>query len=190
MKRWNTYLIILLAYFFVCNTSFGQVRADYDKEVDFKKYETYMFRGWEKNSDQQLTEFDKERIIDAFKNELVARGFKRDTENPDVGITLYIVVDERTSRTAYTNYNGGYGYGRSWGWGPGAVGGTSTTTYSERDYRVGTIVIDFYDEETKELVFQGVLQTEVQEKAKKREKTIPKNIARLMGKYPVKKMKK
>ena len=51
-------------------------------------------------------------------------------------------------------------------------------------------MIDFYDEETKGLVFQGVLQTEVQEKAKKREKTIPKNIAKLMTKYPVKKLKK
>ncbi|MCK5207754.1 MAG: DUF4136 domain-containing protein, partial [Cyclobacteriaceae bacterium] len=93
-------------------------------------------------------------------------------------------VDERTSKTAYTNYTGGFGYGRSWGWGPGM--GTSTTTYSERDYRVGTIVIDFYDEETKKLVFQATMQTEVKEKAKKREKSIPKNVAKLMKKYPVK----
>ena len=64
--------------------------------------------------------------------------------------------------------------------------GSATTTYNERDYREGTIVIDFYDEETKLLVFQGTLQSEVQEKAKKREKTIPKNIANLMKKYPVK----
>lgn len=188
MKKWNKFVILLLAYFLNPATMFGQVRADYDKDVDFEKYKTYVFQGWEKNSNQQISEFDQERIIDAFKTELTARGLSRDTEDPDVGITLYIVVDERTSRTAYTNYNGGFGYGRSWGWGPGM--GTSTTTYSERDYRVGTIVIDFYDEQTKKLVFQGVLQTEVQEKAKKREKTIPKNIARLMGKYPVKKTKK
>ena len=68
----------------------------------------------------------------------------------------------------------------------GAGMGSATTTYSERDYREGTIVIDFYDEQTKGLIFQGTLQTEVKEKAKKREKTIPKNIAKLMKKYPVK----
>ena len=67
--------------------------------------------------------------------------------------------------------------------------GSSTSTYSERDYREGTIVIDFYDEETNQLVFQGTLQTEVQEKAKKREKSITKNVAKLMKKYPVKPLK-
>ena len=87
-------------------------------------------------------------------------------------------------------YTMGWSYGsyeRACGWGSGTV--KSTTNYSERDNRVGTIVIDFYDEVPKRLVFQGLLKTEVQEKAKKREKMIPKNIARLMGKYPVKKKK-
>lgn len=176
--------ISLVLSFILFSIAHAQVRSDYDKNTDFAKYKTYTFKGWEKDSDQQLNDFDKERITDAFKSELVARGLTPSESDPDVGITLYVVVAERTSRSAYTNYNGGMGYGRSWGWGAGM--GSSTTTYSERDYRVGTIVIDFYDEGTKGLVFQGTLQTEVQEKAKKREKTIPKNIAKLMTKYPVK----
>ncbi|MCK5278527.1 MAG: DUF4136 domain-containing protein [Cyclobacteriaceae bacterium] len=173
-------LVFLLSIY----CSYGQVRSDYDKSNDFNKYKTYTFKGWEKDSDQQLNDFDQQRITDAFKHELEIRGFTHEDSNPDVGITLFVVVDERTSKTAYTNYTGGFGYGRSWGWGPGM--GTSTTTYSERDYRVGTIVIDFYDEETKKLVFQATMQTEVKEKAKKREKSIPKNVAKLMKKYPVK----
>jgi hypothetical protein len=48
------------------------------------------------------------------------------------------------------------------------------------------MVIDFYDEQSKKLVFQGTLQTEVNEKAKKREKSIPKNVAKLMKKYTMK----
>ena len=187
VKSFSIFFLLVFAF----GTNEAQVRVDYDKSVDFTTYKSYRFRGWEKDSDQILNDFDKERIINAFKSELEARGFTSDEENADVGITLFVVVAARTSRTAYTNYNRGYGYGgygRSWGYGSGM--GTSTTTYSERDYREGTIVIDFYDEETKGLVFQGVLQTEVQEKAKKREKTIPKNIAKLMTKYPVKKLKK
>ncbi len=179
--------INVLVFFISIYCSYGQVMSDFDKTADFTKYKTYEFKGWEKNSNEMLNEFDKTRITDAFKSELVSRGLIHDENNPDVAITLFVVIAERTSTTAYTNYNGGFGYGRSWGWGAGM--GSATTTYSERDYKMGTIVIDFYDEETKKLVFQGTLQTEVNEKAKKREKSIPKNVAKLMKKYPVKTVK-
>jgi hypothetical protein len=169
------------------NIIFAQVKSDYDKTVDFSKYKTYTFKGWAENSDQILNDFDKKRILESFRDELTARGMSKDDSNPDVGITLYIVVQQKTSTTAYTNYNGGMGYGMGrWGWGAGYGMGSSTTTYSENDYLEGTIVIDFYDESSKNLVWQGVLTKEVTENPQKREKTIPKNVKKLMKAYPVK----
>jgi len=171
----------------------AQVKADYDGEADFTKYKTYIFQGWAENSDKVLNDLDKKRILDAFANELTIRGMTYDESNPDVGITLYIVIENKTSKTAYTNYNGGMGYGmgRYGGWGYGGMGmGSATTTYSENDYQQGTVVIDFYDESTKKLVFQGILTKEVTAKPNKREKTIPKNVGKLMYKYPVKPIKK
>ena len=91
----------------------AQVKSDYDKTVDFSKFKTYTFKGWEKNSDQILNEFDKKRFTDSFSSELSSRGLKMDDSNPDVEITLYVVLDDKTSTTAYTNYNGGMGYGRA-----------------------------------------------------------------------------
>ena len=171
---------------------FAQVKSDYDKEADFTKFKTYKFLGWEENSDQILNDFDKKRLLESFQKELTARGMTKDESNPDVGITLFIVVQQKTSTTAYTNYNGGmgYGYGRWGGWGAGYGMGSSTTTYSEDDYLEGTIVIDFYDESTKKLVWQGILTKEVVENPKKREKTIPKAVNKLMYQYPVKPSKK
>ena len=58
---------------------------------------------------------------------------------------------DKTSTTAYTNYTGGMGYGRGMGWGMGM--GSASTSYSEEDYKEGTIVIDFYDEQSKKLIF-------------------------------------
>lgn len=170
------------------NIIFAQVKSDYDKEADFTTYKTYKFIGWEKNSDQILNDFDKKRILESFQKELTARGMTKDDSNPDVGITLFIVVEQKTSTTAYTNYNGGmgYGYGRWGGWRAGYGMGSSTTTYSEDDYLEGTIVIDFYDESNKKLVWQGILKKEVVENPKKREKTIPKAVNKLMYQYPVK----
>jgi len=175
------------------NLLFAQVKSDYDKEADFTKFKTYTFRGWEKNSDQILNDIDKKRILDAFQHELTIRGMTADNTNPDVGITLFIIVENKTSKTAYTNYNGGMGYGmgRYGGWGYGGMGmGSSTTTISENDYQEGTIVIDFFDESTKNLVWQGILTKEITAKPNKREKTIPKNVAKLMYKYPIKPIKK
>ncbi len=170
---------------------FAQVKSDYDKETDFTKYKTYKFLGWVENSDQILSEFDKKRLLESFQKELTARGMTKDESKPDIGITLYVVVQEKTSTTAYTNYNGGMGYryGRWGGWGGGYGMGSSTTTYSKDDYREGTVVIDFYDESTKELVWQGILTKEVVENPKKREKTIPKAVNKLMYKYPVRPVK-
>ena len=68
----------------------------------------------------------------------------------------------------------------------GAGFGSSTTTYSENDYTVGTLVMDIYDAETKSLIWQGVSQATIQENAEKRDKTIPKKVKKLMAKYPVK----
>jgi len=187
MKTIQNSLIAILMGILFTNLLFAQVKSDYDKTVDFSKYKTYTFRGWAENSDQILNDFDKKRILESFRDELTARGMTKDDSNPDVGITLYIVVQQKTSTTAYSNYNGGMGYGMGrWGWGMGYGMGTSTTTYSEDDYLEGTIVVDFYDESTKNLVWQGVLTKKVTENPQKREKTIPKNVSKLMKKYPVK----
>ena len=100
-------------------------------------------------------------------------------------VSLFIVVDQKTSTTAYTNYYGGGGYGRYSRYGGGWGYGHATTTYSESDYLEGTLVMDVFDGESKEQVWQGVATSTVAENPKKREQGIPKKINALMKKYPV-----
>ncbi len=163
----------------------AQVKSDYDKNADFTKYKTYSFLGWQKESDQQVNEFDKKRIYDAFLAEFSARGMEYVETGGDASITFFVVVNAKTSTTAYTSYTGGYGYQGRWGWGMGP-GGYATTTYNESDYNEGTFVVDMYDNDTKSLVWQGILTKVITEKPEKREKTIPKSVKKLMKKYPVK----
>jgi len=186
MKNTKIKIIGLLCFVLLgFQVSYVQVTSDYDKETDFSKYNTYAFAGWEKNSDQILNDFDKKRILDALKSEFDERGMELIDSNPDANITLFIVVDNKTSTTAYTTYNGGLGYGPRWGWGMGMDMGTSTTNYTENDYKEGTFVVDMYDAESKKLVWQGVLQSVVKENPKKREKSIPKKVGKLMKEFPV-----
>lgn len=188
MKTTNLKFIGLLCLaILACNALQAQVKSDYDKETDFSQYNTYTFIGWQNDSDKILNDFDKKRILDALKTEFTDRGMNLVESGGDAAITLYVVVEGKTSTTAYTNYNAGLGYTGRWGWGMGMdVGATSTTSYTQNDYKEGTLVIDMYDEESKHLVWQGLLQTEVQEKPEKRDKSIPKKIGKLMKEYPVK----
>ena len=165
-----------------------KVTSDYDKTADFNKYKTFNYYGWQEDSDKILNRFDKERIEEAFGAEFEKRGITFTESGGDAIVSLFIVVDQKTQTTAYTNHYGGmygagyggYGYG---GWGMGA--GQSTTTYSESDYLVGTLVCDVFDAETKQLVWQAVGSGTVDDNPNSREKNIPKAVAKIMYKYPI-----
>jgi len=163
-----------------------KVTVDFDETIDmsnFKTYKTFSFLGWQGESEKILSDFDKERLHDAFISEFKKRNITQAQEGADMDISLYIVISKETSTTAYTSYMGG-GFGRGYrrgGWG----GGYSTTNYSENDYLAGTMVMDVYDPKTKKLIWEGVATGTVSEKPKKREKGIPKAVSKLMKKFPV-----
>lgn len=192
MKNLFKKCIFFFIAIIISGHSNAQVNSDYDKNTDFTKYKTVSFGGWEKESDKILTDFDKKRITDALTSELKSRGLNLVEANGDATITLFLVIQKKSSITAYTNFNGGMGYTGRWGYGRGVYGGvgSASTSLSENDYREGTLVIDMYDTAEKKLIWQGDMTTEVQEKSEKREKTIPKNISKLMKKFPVKPIKK
>ncbi len=166
-----------------------KVTSDYDKEADFTKYKTFNYFGWQEDSDKILNRFDKERIEAAFRKEFEKRGITFTESGGDAIVSLFIVIDQKTQTTAYTNHYGGmygagyrgYGYG---GWGMGM--GQSTTTYNESEYLVGTLVCDVFDAETKKLVWQSVGSGTVDDNPNNREKNIPKTVAKIMYEYPIK----
>jgi hypothetical protein len=177
-------LVLTLFFGILASCSPVKVVTDMDQTVDFSKYSTYSFLGWQANSDEILNDFDRKRIRDAFVKEFEARGMKYAEEGGDMDVSLFIVVDQKTTTTAYTNYYGGryggyYRYRGGWGY------GHATTTYSESDYMQGTLVMDVFDGQSKKQVWQGVATSTVSENPDKREKTIPAKIGALMDKFPV-----
>ncbi len=169
-------------------TARGQATADYDKSVDFSNYKTYSFAGWQENSDQILNQLDKERIQKAFASEFAKRGMTYQESEADAIITLFIATQDKSNTTAYTNYTGAMGYRGGWGY-AGGWGGSSTTSYSTSEYTEGTLVIDMYDTSSKNLLWQGILKSTVKENPQKREKSIPKNVSKLMKKFPLEPVK-
>ena len=194
--------IWLLSIIFLGACSSIKVTSDYDKEADFTKYKTFEYYGWAEESDKILNRFQKERIESAFGDEFLKRGLKYVEGNGDMVVSLYIVVDKKTSTTAYTNHygTGGYGYGGGgwyggYGMGYGGMGyggmgmGASTTTYSENDYLEGTLVVDVFDKAEKKMIWQSVGQKTIEENPEKAERNTPKVAAAIMKPFPIKPIK-
>jgi hypothetical protein len=179
---WLTALVVVLLA--GCSPKIT-VSYDYDKEADFTKYKTYSYFGWVKGSDQVLNRFDQERIEDAVAIELAARGLSYVEDGGELTVSLFIVFDQKTGVDVYTDHYGspyGYGYGPGWGWGYGY----SNTTYHEYDYVVGTLIIDVFDHQAKELIWQGVGAKTIDENPNNREENVQRAVKAIMANYPIK----
>lgn len=181
-------LLAIAIVFISTGCSSLKVSADYDKTVDFTKYKTIEYYGWQKESDKLLNGLDKTRIEDAFANEFYSRGMSLVNDNGDLVVTLYIVVENKTETTATTShmgyggyYGGYYGYGPGWGWGPSY----STTSVRSYDYKVGTLICSVYDKAKEQLIWEGYATKTIDEDPGTREDNIPKVVAVMMKKYPV-----
>jgi hypothetical protein len=192
MRKKLAAILVTMLIVGACSTI--DVTYDYDKTVDFTKYKTFSFYGWAKESNKILTPFDQERIEKAFGEEFAARGLTYVKEGGDLTVVLFITTEEKQETTATTNTYGGYyggyagyyGWGPRWGWGPGYMGTTqSTTTYQTTNYTVGTLVVDVFDTNKKELIWESIGKGVVDEDASNRDVSIPKTVKKIMATYPV-----
>ena len=102
-------------------------------------------------------------------------------------VSTYVHIDEEKGVTAYNNYYGspGYGYYGGFGYGYGyGYGGVSTTTYQEYSYQVGSLIIDFYDQEEKKLVWQGIGSDQLSDNVKKIQDHIPSYVRQVLYDFP------
>ena len=57
-----------------------------------------------------MTEFDEKRLRDAIEQEMKMRQYKKVASGGDMALSVYVVVNKKTSTSAYTNYYGGTSY--------------------------------------------------------------------------------
>lgn len=188
MKPLYKIFSLLLITVVLAACSSVKITTDYDKTIDFTQFKTFEYYGWADESDKILNPLEKERIERSFGDELRARGLEYVESDGDLMVALYIMTQEKTQYNATTTgmgYSGYYGHGPGWGWGSGYRVGMATTTVSEYNYTVGTLVIDMFDAENERLIFESIATGTVDENPQNREKNIPKTVARIMAPYPV-----
>ncbi len=142
-------LIAGLSAILVMGCSSVSVTTDYDRELNFTTLKTFE---WMSVSKDQLSanaaanmlqnSLVDNRFRSAVKSQLEAKGLTESSTNPDFVIMYHTGTQEKVNVTNY-----GYGYGR-WG---GYGGGVDVQQYTQ-----GTLILDFINPTTKQLIWRSV----------------------------------
>ncbi|MEM0518158.1 DUF4136 domain-containing protein [Aequorivita flava] len=150
------------------------VAVDYDKQVDFEKYNSYNYFP---TIDSGLNELDDNRIIHITDSLLQQRGFTK-SETPQLYINFY--ARESVSRSRNT-------IGIGVGGGGGNVGvGVSGGIPIGGNVVNQQLTIDFIDVEKDDLVWQAVADGEMKERAtpQQKEAYYISVLQKILTKYP------
>jgi len=182
MKSKWTILFLLGGLFMLggCSSPL-KVTNDYDKSIDFSAYKTFGFYQLQDKSGA-VSQLNQNRIIDAVKKQMTAKGFTENDANPDVLVNVVAIFKDKQQVTANTNYYGYGGYYRPYAWGGGMASGT--TTYSTYDYKDGTLMVDVIDAAKKQLIWQGVGNKEIDKPSKNPDQAINDAVTKIMASFP------
>ncbi|MCH7771795.1 MAG: DUF4136 domain-containing protein [Bacteroidetes bacterium] len=163
--------IFLMAVITGCSTVL--VQSDYDREINFANFHTFDWTAQSENAGsnavQRNTLFER-RLKKAVDKELTANGFQKQTaERPDFLIAYNIQVKDRVDVLSSSYGYGGYGY-RGYGHGFGHHGyGRHGFGYGSGYYGGGrlnvevTLVLDFVDPESNNVIWSGLYKDEIGE---------------------------
>ncbi len=183
IRTFLLFCVLLMALALGCASSID-VKHDYDKSQDFAALKTYdwfpepaIIPGNARTAMARSGLLAK-RIKDAVDSELSAKGLMKDSRNPSFLILKHIGLDDKIN---VTDYGYSYGaYGRYYG---GAWGGRNIDVY---EYTEGTLILDFIDTKTKQLIWRGcaIGTVDPNKTREEREKRLNKAIAKIMAKFP------
>jgi uncharacterized protein DUF4136 len=164
---------LLLVFFCAAPALAQKVTNDYNHNVDFSNYKTFMWIK-EPNTRNPLVQ---ERIVSDVNAALESKGLMLVTSGGDLGVTANAATqEERTLNTFYDNFGGGW----RWRWGGGF--GTATTTVDR--YEVGTLVVDLFDSNSKEAVWRGTSEKTLSNNPEKNAENLNKAVEKMFKDYP------
>jgi Domain of unknown function (DUF4136) len=170
MKIKNTLMLSIAMIMLMTIPSVAQqVKTDYDRNANFNQYKTYSWSSV-KTKDTLLVD----RIKSAVNSALTAKGLTQIDSGGDLSIVAMEITKER--QTLNTFYDGGFG-----GWRWGGFGNATTTTDT---YKVGTLVVDLFDTQSKELAFRGSSSDTLSSNSDKDIKNLNKGVEKMFKHFP------
>jgi hypothetical protein len=163
-----------IALLFATASFAEQVKTDYDRSANFSQYKTY---SWEKVQTQDPLWVG--RIKDAVNASLAAKGWTQVASGGQVAIVaMETTQNQQTLNTFYDGFGGGWGWRR---FGGGGFGDATTTT---ENYKVGTLVVDLFDANSKNLIWRGSASDTLSDKSAKNIKNLGKGVQKMFDHFP------
>ena len=177
------------------------VRSDYDREINFARLKTFDWKSESEysgsNSLAKNSLFDK-RLKKAVETELVAKNLSKQVNSPDFLIAYSVAVEDKVNvRSDGFGYGYGYGHGYGYrpgyyrfgyrsryygfGYGSGYYGNGGLNAYQ---YKEATLILDFMDPASNELLWRGVYIDEIDESGIMKEDKINEAVKHILEKFP------
>ncbi len=188
MKTLKTILFVLLFSVLMAACSSLTVTSDFDRSADISKYKTFAFYKLSDKNDA-LSDLNKNRIVNAIRNQMIAKGFKEVNSGADVLVNATAMSVNKQSVTSTTNVYGYGGYYRPYRWG-GVGYPMGNTSYDVRDYKDGSLIIDVLDAKDQNLLWQGIGNKEIDAPSKDPDAVINSGVMKIMERFPMEMMKK
>src|SRR6266699_1169431 len=164
--------LVLAMTTFVASTVLAQkITTESAPGTDLHSYKTFMWIKQPNVPDPIL----KQRIVDEVNAQLTAKGYRLVADGADLGVAAHLAT--RTEKTLNTFYDG---FGGGWRWGGGF--GNATTTVD--NYKVGTLVVDLFDANNKNLIWRGSSSDTLSDKSDKNIKNLDKGVEKMFEHYP------
>jgi Domain of unknown function (DUF4136) len=168
------FAVMAMMFLFAGRSSAQQVKIDYDRGADFSHYKTY---SWEHVKTKDALDVD--RIKSSVNAALAAKGWTQVDSGGDVSIVaIEMTQNQQTLNTFYDGFGGGWGWRR---FGGGGFGEATTTTET---YKVGTLIVDLFDTQTKKLLWRGTSSDTLSNNSNKNIKNLDKGVGKMFKQFP------
>ncbi len=155
------------------------VKFNYNPTTDFTGLQTFAWLPVPENA--EINKLDVERIKNAVNSQLQGKGLKMSSQAPDFFIAMHLGKEEKVEVIEWGySYAPADSYWYKGAWKPGDI--------SIYQYEEGTLILDFVDPKTKEMIWRSVAKAEVrpEKTVEKQEKKINKAIRKILENFPPK----
>ncbi|MBD3424646.1 MAG: DUF4136 domain-containing protein [Candidatus Latescibacteria bacterium] len=166
------YALALIAALLVTGCSSVHVKTDFDRSAEFSRYATY---SWLPHKDRgrgmMRSQLIRKHVVSAVDGEMARLGFRKvNRERADILVNYFIGAKNKVDVTHY-----GYRYGP---WGRYRRRGVSVHRYKE-----GSLILDFVDRESMQLVWRGWASSVLHGRENIAE-DINRSVTELLRRYP------
>jgi hypothetical protein len=150
----------------------AHIVTDYDHSANFSQYKTY---SWLKV--QAGDSLWADRIQQDIDAQLAAKGWTKVAANGNATVSAFqSTKDQQTLETFYDGFGGG------WRWRGGGGMGMSTTTADVT--KVGTLVVDIFESQSKQLLWRGTESDALTGNPGKNSEKLSKDLASMFKHFP------